>query len=65
MFDDIDGFMRAAFLVELVGVPVVRSGFAGLQWGQAKGWYLRESPMYMIGGIPFGFALMLLTVGTA
>jgi protein-S-isoprenylcysteine O-methyltransferase Ste14 len=58
MFDDIDGFMRAAFLVEFVGVPVVRSRFAGLQWGQAKGWHWRESPIYMVGGIPFGFALV-------
>jgi len=30
MSDDIDGFMRAAFLVELLGVPLVRSRFAGL-----------------------------------
>lgn len=57
MFDDIDGFMRAAFLVELVGLPVVRSRFAGLQWGGAKGWRWRESPIYLIGGIAFGAAL--------
>lgn len=58
MTSDIDGFMRAAFLVELLGVPLARSLFAGLQWGRAKGWKWRESRVYLIGGLPFGVAII-------
>jgi protein-S-isoprenylcysteine O-methyltransferase Ste14 len=57
MHGQIDNFMRAAFLVQLVGVLLTRSLFAGLQWGRAKGWKWRESPICVVGGIPFGVAL--------
>lgn len=59
MFDDLDGFMRAAFVVELCGLPLIRSRFAGLQWGRSEGWRWRESPSYMIGGIAFGTGLWI------
>ena len=57
MIFDIDEFMRAAFVVQFLGVPLVRSMFAGLQIGEEKGRKWRESPTYLIGGIPIAIGL--------
>jgi protein-S-isoprenylcysteine O-methyltransferase Ste14 len=55
MLFDMDEFMRAAFVVEILGVFMIRSLFAGgLQIGEEKGRKWRESLAYLIGGIPLG-----------
>ena len=46
--------MRAAFVIELFVVLGVRPFFAGgLQLGEAKGRKWHESPVYVVGGVPF------------
>ncbi len=37
MFLDIDDFMRAAFVIQLLCIGIIRSMFAGLQIGETKG----------------------------
>ncbi len=37
MFIDIDEFMRAAFLIQIFCIGIVRSMFAGLQIGETNG----------------------------
>ena len=51
MFDEVDAFMRAAFVIQFLGVPMVRTVFAGLQIGEEKGRKWRDSRTYQIGGI--------------
>ena len=58
MSDGLDGFMRVVFVIEFLGVLLVRPLFAGLlQIGEPKGRRWKESPIYLIGGIPFGVGL--------
>ena len=61
MSDGIDGFMRVAFVVEFLGVLLVRSLFAGLQLGESKGRQWKESPMYLLGAAPFLVGLVFAT----
>ncbi len=57
MLTDMDEFMRAAFVIEFVGVLMVRPLFAGgLQLGEEKGRKWRESPVYLVGAIPLVFS---------
>ena len=58
MIDDIDDFMRAAFVIQFLGVSMVRSMFAGLQIGEAKGREFKESRGVLIGGVPVAIALI-------
>ncbi len=58
MLTDMDEFMRAAFVIEFLGVLMVRPLFAGgLQLGEEKGRKWQESPVYLVGAVPlvFGF----------
>ncbi len=51
---DIDQWMRAAFVIELLVVLGVRPFFAGvLQLGEEKGWKWQESVAYLVGAVPF------------
>ncbi len=52
MSDGLDGFMRGVFIIELLGVSLVRTFFAGLQIGESKGRRWKESPIYLVGGAP-------------
>jgi protein-S-isoprenylcysteine O-methyltransferase Ste14 len=61
MSDGIDGFMRGAFVVEFLGVLLVRGLFAGLQLGEPKGRQWRESPVYLLGVIPLVVGLVVAT----
>ena len=56
MSDGLDGFMRGVFVIEFLGVSLVRPLFARLEI--PKGWQWKESPIYLIGGIPFGVGLV-------
>jgi protein-S-isoprenylcysteine O-methyltransferase Ste14 len=58
MFDDIDVFMRVAFTLQVFGVSLVRSAFAGLQGGENKGRKWKESPIFLVVGIPFSIAFV-------
>ena len=44
-------FMRGVFIIEFLGVSLVRPLFARLEI--PKGWQWKESPIYLIGGVPF------------
>ena len=48
---DIDEFMRAAFVIQVLGIGLIRSMFAGLQIGETKGRRWKESRAFVIGGI--------------
>ena len=61
MSDGIDAFMRGAFVVEFLGVVLVRGLFAGLQLGEPKGRRWRESPIYLLGVIPLVVGLVFAT----
>ena len=61
MSDGIDAFMRGAFVVEFLGVLLARGLFAGLQLGEPKGRQWRESPIYLLGVIPFVAGLVFAT----
>jgi protein-S-isoprenylcysteine O-methyltransferase Ste14 len=52
MFLEIDDFMRAAFVIQIVSIGIIRSMFAGLQIGETKGRKWKESYAFVIGGIP-------------
>ena len=56
MFIDIDEFMRAAFLIQILCIGIVRSRFAGLQIGETKGRKWKESRTFVIGVIPVAIA---------
>ena len=56
---DMDEMMRAALVIELVGVFMVRPLFAGgLQLGEEKGRKWQESPIYLVGGVPLGIGFV-------
>ncbi|MEO2197986.1 MAG: isoprenylcysteine carboxylmethyltransferase family protein [bacterium] len=61
MSDGLDDFMRAALVIEFVGVLLVRGLFAGLQWGEPKGRQWRESPVFLLGVIPLLVGLVFST----
>lgn len=52
---DMDEFMRGAFVIEFLGVVMIRGLFVGgLGIGEEKGRKWRESPVYLVGGVPLG-----------